>query len=54
MWRTVLLIAVMSCVWGGVVQAVECPTLLQGEVQKLRSEERINLCTQFAGKPLVV
>lgn len=34
--------------------AEQCPSLLQGEVQKLRSEERIDLCAQFAGKPLVV
>lgn len=34
--------------------AEQCPALLQGELQKLRSEERIDLCATFAGKPLVV
>jgi len=34
--------------------AEQCPVLLQGELQKLRSEERIDLCATFAGKPLVV
>ena len=35
-------------------QAAECPALLQGELPKLRSKESIDLCGQFAGKPLVV
>jgi len=54
MWRfTLLVVALLStCVIPA--QADECPVLLQGEVQKLRSEERIDLCAQFAGKPLVV
>jgi glutathione peroxidase len=34
--------------------AEQCPFLLRGEVQKLRSAERIDLCAQFAGKPLIV
>ncbi|HBX54923.1 glutathione peroxidase [Pseudomonas sp. UBA2684] len=34
--------------------AAECPALLQGELPKLRAKERIDLCSQFAGKPLVV
>ncbi|TBU82018.1 glutathione peroxidase [Pseudomonas daroniae] len=36
------------------VQAAECPALLQGELPKLRSKEKIDLCEQFVGKPLVV
>ncbi|TBU93423.1 glutathione peroxidase [Phytopseudomonas dryadis] len=36
------------------VLAAECPALLQGELPKLRGKERIDLCGQFAGKPLVV
>lgn len=38
----------------GAALADECPPLLQGDLQKLRSEERIDLCKQFAGKPLLV
>ncbi len=36
------------------VQAAECPALLEGELPKLRSKDKIDLCEQFAGKPLVV
>src|SRR5690606_25171373 len=36
--------------------AAECPALLheQGELPRLRAKERIDLCEQFAGKPMVV
>lgn len=36
--------------------AADCAPLLQGqgELQQLRSKERIDLCQRFAGKPLVV
>ncbi|MEO4048701.1 glutathione peroxidase [Pseudomonas sp. CAU 1711] len=36
--------------------AADCPPLLQGqgELQQLRSKERIDLCQRFAGKPLLV
>ena len=54
MWRFTLLVVALLSTWVIPAQADECPVLLQGEVQKLRSEERIDLCAQFAGKPLVV
>ncbi|MGB4075043.1 MAG: glutathione peroxidase [Pseudomonas sp.] len=54
MWRFSLLVVVLLSAWVSPTQAAECPALLQGEVQKLRSEERIDLCAQFAGKPLLV
>ena len=54
MWRALLLVALMLGTGGGFAQAAECPALLQGDLQKLRSQERIDLCAQFAGKPLVV
>ncbi|OLU26162.1 glutathione peroxidase [Pseudomonas sp. PA15(2017)] len=40
----------------GQLQAAECPALLadQGELPKLRSKDKIDLCEQFAGKPLLV
>ena len=40
----------------GGLQAAECPALLadQSELPKLRSKDKIDLCEQFAGKPLVV
>jgi glutathione peroxidase len=36
------------------VLAGQCPPLLQGELPKLRSQETIDLCQAYAGKPLVV
>jgi glutathione peroxidase len=44
-----VLVAFATSTW-----AAECPSALQGSVQKLRSKESIDLCQQFAGKPLVV
>lgn len=38
----------------GVAGAAECPALLQGELPRLRSTDSIDLCAQFAGKPLLV
>lgn len=49
-----LLVPLLTLVGSGVVLAAECPTLLQGELPKLRAKEQVNLCEQFAGKPLVV
>ncbi|MBU2253782.1 MAG: redoxin domain-containing protein [Gammaproteobacteria bacterium] len=54
MWRFSQLVVVLLSAWLGHAQAAECPALLQGDVQKLRSVERIDLCKEFAGKPLVV
>lgn len=34
--------------------AADCPAMLQGELPKLRSKEVIDLCAQYAGKPLLV
>jgi glutathione peroxidase len=38
----------------GAALAADCPPLLQGELPKLRAKQNIDLCKQFAGKPLVV
>lgn len=38
----------------GAASAAECPALLQGELPRLRSPDSIDLCAQFAGKPLLV
>jgi glutathione peroxidase len=54
MWRLSLFILVMLSAWVSAAQASECPALLQGDLQKLRSQERIGLCAAFAGKPLLV
>jgi glutathione peroxidase len=32
----------------------ECPAYLSHNVHKLRSQERINLCSEFRGKPMVI
>lgn len=52
MIRTAVL--ALSLTVGGYAVAGECPPLLQGQLQQLRSPEQINLCERFAGKPLVV
>jgi glutathione peroxidase len=38
----------------GATLAAECPSLLEGELPKLRAKETIDLCKRYAGKPLVV
>ena len=49
-----LLIASLLLGFSSLALADGCPALLQGELPKLRAKENINLCEQFAGKPLVV
>ena len=38
----------------GLAQAADCPQVLQGSLPKLRAKESIDLCKQYADKPLVV
>lgn len=52
--RRLLFLGVLLAVVSGSVMAGECPPLLQGELQQLRSAQRIDLCQRFAGKPLLV
>ena len=49
-----LVLSTMLLTLSAPVLAEQCPPLLQGELPKLRSQERIDLCGQFAGKPLLV
>lgn len=46
-----LLLAFAMPLW-----AAECPPLLkaQGELPKLRSKDKIDLCAEYAGKPLLI
>ena len=39
---------------GALASEKECAAYLDQDVRKLRSDERINLCDAFAGKPLLV
>jgi len=48
------LAALALSLMAGLAAAAECPALLQGELPRLRSSERIDLCARFAGKPLLV
>jgi glutathione peroxidase len=48
------LIAGLVMLFSGSAAAAGCPVLLQGELPKLRTKQPIDLCEQFAGKPLVV
>lgn len=54
MWRRILLLPLILLALLSPALAAECPALLQGELPKLRSQERIDLCGQFAGKALLV
>lgn len=49
-----LAVPALLTAFAGLVQAAECPELLQGSLPKLRAKESIDLCQRFAGKPLVV
>ncbi|UTW08512.1 glutathione peroxidase [Pseudomonas benzenivorans] len=49
-----LVIVLMPGTLASPVLAEQCPALLQGELPKLRSKDSIDLCGQFAGKPLLV
>ena len=45
---------VLLLAMNGAAMAADCPPLLQGELPKLRAKQAIDLCKQFAGKPMVV
>jgi glutathione peroxidase len=49
-----ILIPVLLLSMSGAAFAVDCPSLLEGELPKLRSKETIDLCKRYLGKPLVV
>ena len=53
-FRLFTCLALLCCT--GLVRAGECPALLkdQGELPKLRSKNSIDLCAQYAGKPLLI
>ncbi|WP_454254872.1 glutathione peroxidase [Pseudomonas sp. Marseille-Q8238] len=51
---TRLSLSLLAGLFASQLMAADCPPLLQGELQQLRSKEQINLCERFAGKPLVV
>jgi glutathione peroxidase len=48
------LIPILLLALNGAALAADCPSLLEGELPKLRAKETIDLCKRFAGKPLVV
>jgi glutathione peroxidase len=39
---------------GGSVMAGECPSFLNHDFQKLHSQQRVNLCKAFTGRPLLL
>lgn len=53
-FRLFTCLALLCCT--GLVRAGECPALLkdQGELPRLRSKDSIDLCAQYAGKPLLI
>ena len=53
--RTLIAAALLASSFPGAYAAEwQCPAYLSEEVRKLRSSEQINLCEQFAGKPLLI
>ena len=48
------LLALLLAALSGPVLAADCGPLLQGELPRLRAKDSIDLCQQFAGKPLLV
>ncbi len=53
--RKLVLAALMTLVsTGALASGKACAAYLDQDIRKLRSEERINLCEAFAGKPLLV
>ena len=49
-----LAVPALMVAFGGVAMAADCPSLLEGQLPKLRAKESIDLCQRFAGKPLVI
>ena len=51
-----LLASLLLLTFAAPLWAAECPALLknQGELGKLRSKDQIDLCEQYAGKPLLI
>ncbi|MDD0975849.1 glutathione peroxidase [Pseudomonas fontis] len=49
-----MLVPLFMLAGAGGALAAQCPELLRGDLPKLRAKEQVNLCEQFAGKPLVV
>lgn len=48
------LLALLLAALSGPVLAADCGPLLEGELPRLRAKDSIDLCQQFAGKPLLV
>jgi len=46
--------AVLLLIGSGPAVAAQCPAFLNHDFQKLHSSEHVNLCTAFAGKPLLL
>lgn len=49
-----LAVPALMVAFGGVAMAADCPSLLEGQLPKLRAKESIDLCQRFAGKPLMI
>ena len=51
---TAAAVLVAGLLLGGEVTAAQCPAFLNQDFKKLRSEQSINLCEAYAGKPLLI
>lgn len=54
MLKLVAALVVAVAVWPALAAEAECSAFLDQDIRKLRSEERVNLCDAFGGKPLLI
>ena len=47
-------LGVVALLWGGHAGAGNCPPYLNHDFQKLHSTERVNICTSYSGRPLLI
>ena len=54
MLKSIAALLVGIAIWPALAAETECSAFLDHDIRKLRSEERVNLCDAFGGKPLLI
>ena len=52
--KSIAALLVGIAIWPALAAETECSAFLDHDIRKLRSEERVNLCDAFGGKPLLI
>lgn len=53
--RTLAIVTVVGALaFGATARAADCPAFLDHEFTRLHSSQKLNLCDEFAGKPLLI